>query len=289
MDGQMNTTDVQASDWLGLSWSQWGSLGPDKEFISGLSTDEGLYRVHHKDLPGLVYIGETGRDIRGRVRALASGVFSGEMPYRDPHTASPCLWAIVDAYGPQLEISVATPMATHKQSRKSIEDALIALHRREVGASPIANFARIVPGYRQSSYRKGGLVGGPLAEGETESHAEPGIEPPSWEEAEKLTSDSWMGLEWTSPAPLSEAFDLPSETGVYRLWNPGAVPPLEYIGETANLKSRLYAHRRDRSANLRFSYAEFPALNAKHKREEIESDLLGAHWLASEQSPRDQY
>ena len=248
----MNTTDVEASDWLDLSWSLWGSLGPNNGFISRLSTNEGLYRVRHEDLPGLVYIGETGRSIRDRVRALASGIFGGEMPYRDPHTASPCLWAIVDAYGPQLEVSVATPaVAAVKQSRKAMEDALIALHRREFGSSPTANFARIIPGYQQSSYRKGGLVGGSLAEDEAEPHAEPGIEPPSWERAEGLTSDLWMGLEWTPPAPLSETFGLPSKAGVYRFWDPGAVPPLEYIGETANLKSRLYAHRRNRSANLR--------------------------------------
>lgn len=286
----MNSGDVEASNWLGLSWSQWESLEPSKELSSRVSTDEGLYRVRHEDLPGLVYIGETGSSIRERVHALANGVFSGKMPYRDPHTASPCLWAIVDAYGPQLEISVATPLkAADEQPRKSTEDALIALHRYEFGSSPIANFTRIIPGYRQSSYQKDRFVGGLLAEGEVEPHAEPGIKPPSWESAEEVTNDSWMGLEWTPTASLSEAFGLPSEVGLYRLWDPDNVPPLEYIGETTNLKSRLYTHRRNRSADLRFSYVELPVLDAKHKRREIESDLLGAHWLACEQSPRDQY
>lgn len=286
----MNETDVEAPDWLGLDWSRWGSLGPENDFIAQFSTDEGLYRVRHDDLDELVYIGETGRSTRGRVRALARGVFDGEMPYRDPHTASPCLWAIVDKYGPELEISVATPPeAKDKQQRKAIEDALIALHRREYGSSPTANFARIIPGYKHSSYGKDGIVGGPLEEGEEEPHAKPGIEPPSWENSEQLTGDSWMGLNWTSPNPLSEAFGLPSEAGLYRIWDPDEAPPLEYIGETANLKSRLYRHRRNRSPDLWFSYVRFPELDANHKRHEVESDLLGSHWLACGESPRDQY
>ena len=94
----------------------------------------GLYRVRHGKFKEIAYIGETEWSIRGQVRALASGIFDGEMPYRDPHTASPCVWAIVDRYGPhlQLEVSVTTPPeAIDKQSRKAMEDALLALHRHE--------------------------------------------------------------------------------------------------------------------------------------------------------------
>lgn len=286
----MNKSGIEAQNWLGLDWSRWGSLGPADDFISQLSTDEGLYRVRHPDIDELVYIGETGRSIRGRVRSLAGGIFDGEMPYRDPHTASPCLWAIVDRYGAKLEVSVATPPeAQDKQQRKAMEDALIALQRREQGRSTTANFARIIPGYKQSSYRKDGLVGGPLQVDETEPHTDPGMDPLPWETPTELTSDTWMGLDWTAPAPLSDAYGLSDAAGVYRIWNLDNAPPLEYVGETANLKSRLYTHRRNRSGELRFSYVRFPKLDAKHKREEVESDLLGAHWLACQSSPRDQY
>lgn len=98
-----------------------------------------------------------------------------------------------------------------------------------------------------------------------------------------------MELNWTVAEPLSAAFGLSNEEGVYRLWESEAAPPLEYIGETANLKSRLDSHRRNRSGSLRFSYAVLLTLDAAHQRQEIESDLLDAHQLACQRSPRNQY
>lgn len=286
----MNETGIYDRDWLALEWTPWKSLRREAGTITNLSTKPGLYRVRHDEIGGLVYIGETGRGIRERVRSLAGGIFEGEMPYRDPHTASPCLWAIVDRYGPDLEVSVTTPaVAQDKQERKAMEDALIALHRHEEGESPTANFARMIPGYKQSSYRADGVVGGPLTDGESEPHVEDGIGPLPWEDPDEPTSATWMGLDWSTPEPLSEAYGLPDHAGVYRIWHSDDSPPLEYIGETANLKSRLYSHRRSRDQELVYSYVARLKLEAKHKREEAETDLLGAHWFAFRQASRDQY
>lgn len=286
----MNETGVYDLDWLDLEWTPWKSLQSGSGTIATLPTDPGLYRARHDDIDGLVYVGETGRSVRGRVRSFAGGIFDGEMPYRDPHTASPCLWAIVDRYGPELEISVATPdEAREKQRRKGLEDALLSLHRRVFEESPTANFARIIPGYEQSSYRKDGVVGGPLSDGETEPNAEPGIGPLPWESPDDPTSPRWMGLDWSEPAPLREATGLRPVPGLYRIWIPDGTDRLEYVGETANLRSRLYTHRRQRDANLHFSYVRRPELDARHERAEAETDLLGAHWLALGRAPRDQY
>lgn len=103
------------------------------------------------------------------------------MPYRDPHTAAPCLWAVQQEYGKKLKVSVtAPPLAEGKQSRKAFEDALIAVYRREMGESPTANFGRIIDGYKQSTSRSGGECGGLLDPGETESNAEKGVDPLDW-------------------------------------------------------------------------------------------------------------
>jgi len=80
----MNESRFYAADWLGVVWSNWGLSIPAATTYPSFSTDEGLYRVRHPARPGLEYIGETGRSLRGRVRALAHGAFAEEMPYRDP-------------------------------------------------------------------------------------------------------------------------------------------------------------------------------------------------------------
>lgn len=98
-----------------------------------------------------------------------------------------------------------------------------------------------------------------------------------------------MGLNWTDPIPLA-AVDpsMPTSNCVYRLWNQSA-PPLEYLGQNSNLESRLYRHRRQRDGPLQVSYATLSAHDAQHTREEIETELIGAHWLATDTSPADQF
>jgi len=183
-----------------------GTLDPGGDHLSTFSTDEGLYRVRHPARPGLEYIGETGRSLRGRVRALAHGAFAEEMPYRDPHTAAPCLWAVQQEEAEKLEVSVTTPtLAEDKQSRKAFEDALIAVYRREMGESPTANFGRIIDGYRQSTYRSGEERGGPLEPGQTECNTEDGVGPLDWSRSSDVLSEDWMGLLWSSPRPLADA------------------------------------------------------------------------------------
>jgi hypothetical protein len=286
----MTTPVYLTSNWLDLEWSEWVSFDPSTGNLSLVPTDEGLYRIRHQSIDGLVYIGQTGRSLRGRLRAL-SGCYNENMPFTDPHVAAPCLWAIRQEHGPQFEMSwVAPEMATNRSPRLAIEEALIASYRRDFGKSPTANFGRIIPGYRRSSNREGGLIGGILSEGETELNADLGIGPLPWTNPEAVTSDSWMGLDWSEPERLANAYQqIPQAGGVYRLWNEEVVPPLEYIGQSGNLRTRLYRHRRTRDGDLFFSYVPLPEHDAAHKRSEVETELIGAHWLACGMAPRDQF
>ena len=283
-----NESDVEANNWLGFEWSSWLGLHPDSEALSTIPTDPGLYRVRHNAYEGLIYIGETGRSLRGRVRALIRGVFDEEMPYSDPHTASPSFWAVADKHGPGFEISVAAPSeAEDKQQRKAIEDALIALHRRETGTNLIGNFGRMPPGYEKSKQRSSGFRGQRSDDSERSFRA--GVDPLSWENPDEITDLDWMGLSWSNPMGLGEsARALPGHGGVYRLWDPDAVPPLEYIGETVNLQNRIGRHRRKRDGGLLLSYVSLPE-HRKFQLSQVESELLGAHWLACKHAPRDQY
>ncbi len=287
----MNERDLYADDWLDLTWTEWLSLDPPDGDLSTISSDPGLYRVRHRDRDGLEYIGETGRSTRGRVGALARNVYSEEMPFRDPHTAAPCLWAVRDRYGSEFEVSTTTPpLAEDDQDRKGLEAALIAIARREMGQSPTANFGRIIDGYSQSSYRKDGYVGGPLDDGETEPNAEPGRGPVPWENVDDVTALNWMGLEWSEPYRLENRLepDLP-DAGAYRILYEDDSPPLAYIGETSAFTGRLRQHESTFGSEAHFSVAAPDGMAAKHKRTEVETDLIGAHYLAHGQAPIAQF
>jgi hypothetical protein len=286
----VNEAGIYDSDWLGFDWSPWLSLHPDGEELDVLSTDPSLYRLRHETYEGLIYIGETGRSLRGRLRALVRGVFDDEMPFSDPHTASPSLWAIVDRHGPGFEVSGTTPPeAEDKQQRKAIEDALIALHRRESNTNLIGNFGRMPPGYNKSKQRSSGIRGGRSDDDSHRSFRE-GVDPLPWTNPTGVTESDWMGLAWSPPEPLSESRgSIPDDSGLYRIWDPDDAPPLEYIGETVTLSNRLNRHRRNRDENLHFSYVVRPELDEKFKLSQVESELLGAHWLACKTAPRDQY
>jgi excinuclease UvrABC nuclease subunit len=82
---------------------------------------------------------------------------------------------------------------------------------------------------------------------------------------------------------------IPADDGLYRIWREDEAPPVEYIGQSSNLKSRLYRHRRNRDEALLFSYSELGEHDAQHKREEVETELIGVHWLEVGASPRDQF
>ena len=286
----MNVADFEANDWLGLPWQPWLSLNPADGDLREITRQPGLYRVRHRQREGLTYIGQTGRNLRERLRALA-GCYDEQMPYTDPHVAAPCLWAVRDKFGPAFEVSVVTPDGVaDKQTRYAIEEALIAVYRRETGSNTTANFGRIIKGYKRSEKRSTGERGGPLTEGQQESNTEPGIEPLPWTNADSLTAPDWMGLEWSTPTPLADADQtIPQTAGLYRIWDPTEPEPLEYIGQSATLRRRLYRHRRQRREELLFSYVSTPAADAKHKREQLETDLIGAHWLAVNEAPRDQF
>ena len=184
----INESDYYALDWMGFEWSPWRSLNPADGELSEISTNPGIYRVRHLDRDGLTYIGQTGRSLRGRLRALA-GCYDEEMPYT-AHVAAPSLWAVRQEYGPAFQVSVIEPdNVDHRQRRLSIEQALIAVSRRESGENTTANFARIIEGYKRSSRRADGFTGGELSEGETESNSASGVGPLAWTDADESLVD----------------------------------------------------------------------------------------------------
>lgn len=138
-----------------LRWTESIAL-QQQSHLHELPTTAGLYRVQAVDDPPLAYVGQTGRSLRERVSALR-GAFNTEMPYRDPHTAAPALWAWLATEPAQLTVSVC-PVDGATPWRKALEAVAIANHRQQHGLSPRWNFGRMPPGYRMSSANNTKLV-----------------------------------------------------------------------------------------------------------------------------------
>jgi hypothetical protein len=274
----MSELGFYALDWLGLDWSEWKPL--DADSLSEVPKEAGLYRIRHKyeERDHLEYLGESG-DTRRRIQSLARGVYAEEMPYRDPHTAAPCLWAVRDDVGSALEFSYTTPpKAEDDQHRKGIEAT--------------ANFGRIIDGYKQSSYSYNdpAYKGGRLDSCEEEPNAASGVKPPDWQSWREPLARDWMDLDWSEPYQLAERLDAdPPDTGLYRIWYEGQDSTLAYIGESSNIASRLYNHEQTFGEDALFAYAERGGLDASHKRAEVETDLIGAYYLKLKEAPVAQF
>ena len=99
-----------------------------------------------------------------------------------------------------------------------------------------------------------------------------------------------MGLMWSGPHRLGDRLSTSTPTnGLYRIWYEGETLPLAYIGESSNVPSRLYNHEQTFGSDALFATVDRADLDAAHKRKEIETDLIGAHYLEFEQTPVAQF
>lgn len=286
-------------------WSPWQPLF---EAWKGdkLPNKPGLYRIRRIGFEGVDYIGQTGSGtmtIKKRMGMLR-GVWKKEMPYRDPHTAGPALWALRRKYRVELEVSVAVVEDT-TPNRKGLEALAIALYRQKSGMSPTINFGRMPLGYVMSSVNNRRLVeagkrfrGGVSTE-ITQNH-EAGLAPFGPLNGDIHALD-WCGFSWSTWMSLDEVVALLSKeaSGLYRI--AGTVhSSLLYIGE-GKIVSRILAHDKKRNQKehkqgcifstyspLRISYIE-NNIWKRHHRLELENDLIAAHVLNIESIPIAQF
>jgi hypothetical protein len=261
----------------------------------------GLYRIRRLNQEHWDYIGQTGAgtmNLRKRMTML-KGIYGELMPYRDPHTAGPALWALRQLDERPLEVAFC-PVNGPTPWRKGLEALAIALHRQRYGRSPTVNFGRMPYGYRMSSGNNARLVatgkrfrGGSVTVDE-DAHR-PGI-PPLAPLTGEVDSDTWGGHRWSSwTRAMPPAFR--AGNGLYRIR--GDASGLVYIGEGV-VSQRLRAHLAKvttgsaqgnvlaASAPLAFSWS----LNEdwlRHQRLELETDLIAAHVLALHAVPTAQF
>ena len=294
MGGAVGLTDARSD---ALDWSPWAPLkgiGRDRS----LSDLPGLYRIRSVETGRILYVGQTGRSLRGRLGSLR-GVFGDEMPYNDPHTVAPALWAHRIDTGETFEASVVV-LDIDRADRMGREALEITKQRIIDGCSPAYNFGRMPFGWLKSSGNTRALAAaGKRFRGRRLSAAELAaladlapdatVPPPVSLEGDVRAPD-WMGLGWHDVHIDAPA---PDERGVYRIGRPTS-GPLDYLGQ-GRIASRLGSHARGWALDLAAetsgrSVWDWAGLDlSSHQLLEVENDLIASHMVVLGAPPRAQY
>jgi hypothetical protein len=277
-------SNFTSSKWCGINWCDWVPF-VDGDFKT-ISDQPGLYRVRVIEQPLAAYIGQTGRNLRERVTGLRRHTLAQNMPFNDPHTAAPSLWAWCHAEGYNYECSVAPTGAT-RRDRLAMECWLLWKYRTESGGSALCNHGHFHPGYVKSKNRSTSVRGGPRSQEEQTARGL-SSHPPLVLSASP-TDSAWMGLEWSGWASLSS---IPGGAfpALYRIIDAKS-QRLLYIGETQNLGQRMRSHAQKRwsgSAPM-VSSCRLPEATSKVHLHELENDLIGGYYEQMRTSPELQF
>jgi len=242
----------------------------------------------------LVYLGQTGRNLRQRLRQLQRGTFSdGPMPFDDPHTAAPNLWAWRHEGIGDYECSVVE-LNGDLQFRQVTEDYLLWLARGDAGCSTLCNHGKFHPGYSKSSNRKGGRVGekiNPISISISQFN-KADISPLPY--CPDPLSQNWMTLQWSSPERLisENVKSLDSRNGLYKLID-GRRTEMIYVGESSKLKNRLTSHIKpmlmEWGNEILYSYVYLAHDTTAVQRHQLEVDLIGGFYHQFKMPPKRQY
>ncbi len=282
----MTESTYLSSSWCGLRWSAWVPFDEFSDQKAALPPGPGVYRVRPVDGDYLMYIGQTGRTLGQRLSELSKYRKTPElMPYNDPHTAAPSLWAWRDATGMDFECAGAPLPATEDaRTRETVESYLLWQYRCEHGSSTLCNFGRFHPNYLKSKDLSSRKRGGRLPEGRTNPAG--GQSLPPLRSAGLPCSADWMGLHWTEPRALHGSPDAPHGPGLYRIMSMGA-DDVVYIGQSANLKARLSTHAQKDWGGIEaaYSYVACPAAILPHQLKEWENDLIAGYYWEMKRAP----
>jgi hypothetical protein len=263
-----NKARVTSENWADLEWTEWTKLHSNNPDLSDFPKTSGLYRVKHKDREGLEYVGQTGRKLRERVRALANQIHKDEQPGNAPHTAAPHLWKLKKKIGEGFQLSVTNPNVVRSEiDRYGLEYLLVALHIQSKGTAPTVNLDRE-------------QVLKSLNERAT-MHTM--LDQVDYSKQGNVLDSNWLGLDWSQTDRLANRLDTEPGTAVYKIWFENQSPPLAYIGQAKNVRQRLYKHEKKFGGETKFSIAY-----SEDSRKVVEALLIGKHYQFENTLPKGQ-
>ena len=270
-----------ANGWCGLEWTVFVPFGSGPAERKTIPNSAGLYRIRVSGQARLAYIGQTGVSLRRRLANLMLQTLADEMPFNDPHTAAPGLWAYHDAEGLQYE-AAAAECSIPKNERMALECYLLWQYRQEYHQSTCCNFGRLHSRYISSRNQSSKIRGRLLPEDGPDNGM--GVSIDALTMHGNPDSPDWMNLSWSSRRPLlrSEIRTIQAVGGVYAI--SADSERLLYIGETKNLRRRLQDHCKPVWEGANFSYVAFPAYTDTQLLE-VENDLIAGYFAHTQKAP----
>jgi len=267
--------DVFSEKWCGFHWSKWEPLETNSHF-SYLPDSPGLYRICTSDFDRMMYFGQTGRKIKTRLYELKKGISDDQMPFNDPHTATPNLWAWKKTHNFHYQCS-GTSIVISDRERQGIEYNILWKYRLQTGDSPLCNFGKFHPHYTKSSNKNIKKRGNLLPKEEINPAS--GKSCPPLPDINEPGKSNWMNINWSDLMDLSNLHDLPSKPGLYLLLN--LQEEIQYIGQTKNLIQRLRDHRNNKKlgeGKKLYRYYSFKGDVQSYQLHELENDLIGCYY-----------
>ena len=269
-------------DWLEQEWTEWIPLKSNQKKRKIIPTSQGIYRVRAEGHSGLVYVGQTN-NLKRRTASLARHLDNEAMPYNDPHTAAPNLWAWRQEKEWSYEVSV-TETDLSRQTREAYECYLLWQYRLESGQSTLCNHGRFHKDHIKSGPRSSTARGRKLRNNE-DRNPSGGPSSSPLHSLNKPISQSWMGLEWSPIKSLTIRETVPNSNGLYKIIKENNVV---YIGETEFLFNRLRSHNRNFQEHT-YSFSLLDPIILSYQRHELENDLIGNYYQIYKKSPDRQF
>ena len=274
-------------NWCDLDWSDWIPFDAPVDEFNFFETGSGLYRVRPVGKNLLMYVGQTRRDLRERIRALVVNANKDEMPWNDPHRCAPCLWAWSDSEGWEFEISGVSSKLNSREIQ-GLEAMLFWKYRTEKDETMYCNFGKFHPDYHRPKNTKTGIQGGKFPDNQKNPkggkcwqvlplHGNP-------------IDSNWMKLNWEKSVRFTNLHEIKNQPCVYKIWKNGE-GRLDYIGQSMTAKKRLRDHSKKSfiDEDTQFSVCYLPEDVVDYQLKEIESDLIGAYYSLYRDVPTYQF